>query len=154
MSVAFIGIGTNLGDRISNINSAVASLKLLPNTSVEAVSNIYETEPWGFKEQPNFLNGVIKINTSLSPNALLGALLGIESAMGRIREIKNGPRVLDLDLLIYDNVCMNTPELTLPHPYILEREFVLKPLTELTNDIQYTTALNNIKQGTVWLYET
>ena len=95
MSIAFVGIGTNMGDRLSNITSAIDSLKLLPNTKVEATSQIYETEPWGFKEQPNFLNGVIKLNTELSPNALLGALLGIEAAMGRIRQIKNGPRVLD-----------------------------------------------------------
>lgn len=153
MSIAFVGIGTNMGDRLLNINSAIESLKLLPNTSVEKVSNIYETEPWGLKEQPNFLNGVIKLNTELSPNALLGALLGIEAAMGRVREIKNGPRVLDLDLLVYDNVTMNTPELVLPHPFMLEREFVLKPLTELTSENKYLVALNNLKQGTVWLYE-
>ena len=73
--------------------------------------------------------------------------------MGRVRSIKNGPRILDLDLLIYDNVTLNTPELTLPHPFILEREFVLKPLVELIDDEIYITALNNIKQGTVWLYE-
>lgn len=153
MSIAFIGIGTNMGDRALNIRNAVNSLKLLPNTSVEAVSNIYETEPWGFKEQSNFLNGVIKLSTELSPTALLGALLGIEAAFGRVREIKNGPRVLDLDLLIYDDVIMNSPELTLPHPFILEREFVLKPLTELLSDEKYTLALNNLEQGTVWLYE-
>lgn len=153
MSVAFVGIGTNMGDRFSNINKAIAALKLLPNTSVIAVSNIYETEPWGLQEQPNFLNSVIKLNTELSPNALLGALLGIEAVMGRIRKVKNGPRVLDLDLLIYDDVSLNTPELILPHPYILEREFVLKPLTELTSDKIFVDALNNLKQGTVWIYE-
>ena len=153
MSIAFIGIGTNMGDRALNIRNAVNSLKLLPNTSVEAVSNIYETEPWGFKEQSNFLNGVIKLSTELSPRALLGALLGVEAAFGRVREIKNGPRVLDLDLLIYDNVTINTTELTLPHPFILEREFVLKPLIELISDEKYTSALNKLEQGTVWLYE-
>lgn len=153
MSIAFIGIGTNLGDRISNINNAVEALKHLPLTEFLAISNIYETEPWGLKEQPNFLNGVIKIDTALSPNALLGALLGIEAAMGRVREIKNGPRVLDLDLLIYENVNLTSDELNLPHPYIMEREFVLKPLTELNSDEVYITALNNLNQGTVWLYE-
>ena len=153
MSIAFIGIGTNMGDRALNIRNALNSLKLLPNTSVEAVSNIYETEPWGFKEQSNFLNGVIKLSTELSPHALLGALLGIEAAFGRVREIKNGPRVLDLDLLIYDDVTINTTELTLPHPFILEREFVLKPLIELISDEKYTSALNKLEQGTVWLYE-
>lgn len=153
MSIAFVGIGTNMGDRLSNIKKAIEALNLLPNTKIEAVSNIYETEPWGFKEQDNFLNGVIKLNTKLSPTALLGGLLGIEATMGRVRRIKNGPRILDLDLLIYDNVTLNTPELILPHPFILEREFVLKPLVELNDDEVYITALNNIKQGTVWLYE-
>ena len=153
MSIAFVGIGTNMGDRLSNIKKAIEALNLLPNTKIESVSNIYETEPWGFKEQDNFLNGVIKLNTKLSPTALLGGLLGIEAAMGRVRRIKNGPRILDLDLLIYDNVTLNTPELILPHPFILEREFVLKPLVELKDDEIYITALNNIKQGTVWLYE-
>ena len=153
MSIAFVGIGTNMGDRLSNIKKAIEALNLLPNTKIEAVSNIYETEPWGFKEQDNFLNGVIKLNTKLSPTALLGGLLGIEAAMGRVRRIKNGPRILDLDLLIYDNVTLNTPELILPHPFILEREFVLKPLIELNYDEVYITAFNNIKQGSVWLYE-
>ena len=153
MSIAFVGIGTNMGDRLSNIKKAIEALNLLPNTKIEAVSNIYETEPWGFKEQDNFLNGVIKLNTKLSPTALLGGLLGIEAAMGRVRRIKTGPRILDLDLLIYDNVTLNTPELILPHPFILEREFVLKPLIELNDDEVYITAFNNIKQGTVWLYE-
>lgn len=153
MSIAFVGIGTNMGDRLSNIKRAMEALNLLPNTKIESVSNIYETEPWGFKEQDNFLNGVIKLNTKLSPTALLGGLLGIEAAMGRVRRIKNGPRILDLDLLIYDNVTLNTPELILPHPFILEREFVLKPLIELNDDEVYITAFNNIKQGTVWLYE-
>ena len=153
MSIAFVGIGTNMGDRLSNIKKAIEALNLLPNTKIESVSNIYETEPWGFKEQDNFLNGVIKLNTKLSPTALLGGLLGIEAAMGRVRRIKNGPRILDLDLLIYDNVTLNTPELILPHPFILEREFVLKPLVELNDDEIYITALNNIKQGTVWLYD-
>lgn len=153
MSVAFVGIGTNMGDRISNINSAIEALNLLPFTKVEAVSNIYETEPWGYKEQPNFLNGVIKISTEFSPAALLGALLGIEASMGRVRKIKNGPRVLDLDLLVYDNAVINTKELVLPHPFIMEREFVLKPLCELNNDEVYKIALNKLQQGSVWIYE-
>ena len=153
MSTAFVGIGTNMGDRAQNINNALNALNLLPNTSVEAVSNIYETLPWGGVEQPNFLNAVIKVSTTLSPHALLGALFGIEAAMGRVRTIKNGPRVLDLDLLIYDNEVINTNELTLPHPFIMQREFVLKPLTELDDNIIYKTALDNLKQGEVWLYE-
>ncbi|MBQ5764540.1 MAG: 2-amino-4-hydroxy-6-hydroxymethyldihydropteridine diphosphokinase [Clostridia bacterium] len=153
MSTAFVGIGTNMGNRIENIEKALNALNLLPDTKVLAVSNIYETLPWGGVEQPNFLNGVIKLQTDLSPKALLGALLGIEAAMGRVRTIKNGPRVLDLDLLTFDSEVINTKELTLPHPFMLQREFVLKPLTELDDNIIYKDALDNLKQGEVWLYE-
>ncbi len=153
MATAFIGMGTNMGERMQNIKDALTSLDLLPHTKVEILSNIYETEPWGLKEQPNFLNAVVKVSTELSPFALLGALLGIEAAMGRVRLVKNGPRVLDLDLLIYDDVTLNTNELTLPHPFVLEREFVLKPLTEICYDEKYKVALSKLKQGTVWLYE-
>ena len=153
MSTAFVGIGTNMGNRIENIEKALNALNLLPDTKVLAVSNIYETLPWGGVEQPNFLNGVIKLQTDLSPKALLGALLGIEAAMGRVRTIKNGPRVLDLDLLTFDSEVINTKELTLPHPFMLQREFVLKPLTELDDNITYKNALDNLNQGEVWLYE-
>ena len=153
MSTAFVGIGTNMGNRMQNIEKALNALNLLPDTKVLAVSNIYETLPWGGVEQPNFLNGVIKLQTDLSPKALLGALLGIEAAMGRVRTIKNGPRVLDLDLLTFDSEVINTKELTLPHPFMLQREFVLKPLTELDDNIIYKDALDNLKQGEVWLYE-
>ena len=153
MSTACVGIGTNMGNRIENIEKALNALNLLPDTKVLAVSNIYETLPWGGVEQPNFLNGVIKLQTDLSPKALLGALLGIEAAMGRVRTIKNGPRVLDLDLLTFDSEVINTKELTLPHPFMLQREFVLKPLTELDDNIIYKNALDNLKQGEVWLYE-
>ncbi len=153
MSTAFVGIGTNMGDRAQNINNALNALNLVPGTKVLAVSNIYETLPWGYAKQPNFLNAVIKISTTMSPHALLGALLGIEAAMGRQRTIKNGPRVLDLDLLTYDNEVINTNELTLPHPFMLQREFVLKPLLELDDNPVYKTALDSLKQGEVWLYE-
>lgn len=153
MSVAYVGIGTNMGDRVDNINAGIDALKLLPNTSVIDVSNIYETKPWGLLDQPNFLNGVIKVETDFSPRAFLGALLGIEAAMGRIRTIKNGPRVLDLDLLLFDNEIINSKELTLPHPFICQREFVLKPLTELNDDPQFLEALNKLDQGAVWIYE-
>lgn len=153
MSIAYIGIGTNMGLRLQNISYALKALDKLPTTKVDAVSKIYETEPWGFKEQENFLNAVIKVSTDLSPNALLGALLGIEAAMGRVRVIKNGPRVVDLDLLIYDDVVKNSEELILPHPRIFQREFVLKPLAELLPEEPYVSALNNIDKGAAWLFD-
>ncbi len=153
MSVAFVGVGTNMGDRLQNINDAVKAIELLPNTKVEKISKIYETLPWGVENQPNFLNGVLKVETEFSASAFLGCLLGIEASMGRVRTIKNGPRIIDLDLLIFGNEVINTAELTLPHPFIEQREFVLKPLLDVLNSEKYLKALEKIEQGAVWLYE-
>ena len=153
MAQAFIGLGTNIGDRKENINMAVKALSLLPETKVLDVSNLYETAPWGYKNQQNFVNAAVKIETNLSPEALLGACLGIEAAMGRVRLIKNGPRVVDLDLLLYDNVIRNTEELTLPHPRMMERAFVLKPLIDILPTTEFLKALLDTDQSQVWLYE-
>lgn len=131
MSKAFLGIGTNIGDREKNLDFAINALRHLPKTEVEAVSRIYETEPWGYREQENFYNICVKIKTQLSPNALLGACLGIEASLGRERPFKNSPRILDMDLLLYGDAVMNTEELTLPHPRMSERAFVLVPLKDI-----------------------
>ncbi|MEI6578038.1 MAG: 2-amino-4-hydroxy-6-hydroxymethyldihydropteridine diphosphokinase [Eubacteriales bacterium] len=130
-SSAVIGIGTNLGDRLLNIKEAVRALSLLPNTKITAASHIYETEPVGLTQQPKFLNANVLVETDMSPMALLGACLGIEAAFGRKRTAKNGPRVLDLDLLIYEGMKSENFELTLPHPRILQRAFVMVPLLDL-----------------------
>lgn len=153
MAKAYVAFGTNLGDRMENICVALESLDRVPDTAVCARSNIYETAPWGYLDQPNFLNGVALVETALSPAALLGALLGIEAAMGRLRTVKNGPRVIDLDLLLYDDAVSDTKELILPHPRILERAFVLKPLTDLLPVEPYCSALAMCDQTQVWLYE-
>lgn len=131
MKQAVIGIGTNMGDRKENISSAISALGLLPKTKVIKKSPDYETKPWGFEEQQNFFNCCVLIETALSPKTLLGALLGIEAGFGRIRQFKNGPRIIDLDLLFYEDEIFSDDELTLPHPRILEREFVLFPLKDL-----------------------
>lgn len=128
---AVIGIGTNLGNREENLKNSIDALNLLPNTKVTKVSKIYETEPWGYAEQDNFLNCCMLIETELSPHALLGACLGIEAALKRVRTIKNGPRTADLDILLYENVTENTEELKIPHPLMQERAFVLVPLNDL-----------------------
>ncbi len=133
---AVLSIGTNMGDRADNIKTAVDSLSLVPNVNVLRCSSIYETAPWGYTDQADFYNIVCEIETSLSPNALLGACLGIEAAMGRVRQFKNGPRVIDLDVLIYEGVECNTKELCLPHPRIAERDFVLVPLQELYSNMR------------------
>lgn len=132
---AVLGIGTNMGNRAENINSAVESLSLVPGVSVLRVSDLYETTPWGITQQRNFYNNVVEIETELSPNALLGACLGIEAAMGRVRELKNGPRIIDIDVLVYEDAVSDTKELQLPHPRIGERNFVLVPLKELYDDL-------------------
>jgi 2-amino-4-hydroxy-6-hydroxymethyldihydropteridine diphosphokinase len=131
MSKAYIGLGSNIGDSAKVLQNAVDSLCLLPKTLVKKCSNIYKTAPVGFLNQPDFYNAVVMIETELSPNALLGALLGIEAAFGRIRTIKNGPRILDLDLLIYEDVAIDSNELTLPHPRMFERAFVMVPLCDI-----------------------
>lgn len=128
---AVIGVGTNIGDRAKNLKEAAEALALLPETKVVKMSALYETEPWGYLDQAKFLNAVILVETELSPSALLGACLGIEAGFGRVRLFKNGPRVLDLDLLFYENVTAESKELTLPHPRISERAFVLVPLLDL-----------------------
>ena len=128
---AVIGIGTNIGDRYTNIEYAVAALDLVPGVSVIRQSSVYETEPWGYTQQEGFYNNVIEVETEKSPQALLGVCLGIEAGMGRIREFKYGPRIIDLDLLIYEGAVFDTEELKLPHPLIGERDFVLVPLAEL-----------------------
>ncbi len=131
MKRAYIGIGSNLGQKEKNITLSLSSLKRLPGTEVLSVSSVYETEPWGYKDQDNFYNACALLKTSLSPNALLGALLGIEAALGRERPFKNSPRVIDLDLLIYEGEKISTPELSVPHPRIKERAFVLEPLSDI-----------------------
>ena len=132
---AVIGIGTNVGDRVENIRNSVEALGLLPGVKVLRCASIYETAPWGYTEQQNFYNTVIEIETTKSPEMLLGACLGIEAGMGRVREFKNGPRVIDLDLLAIEKYENNHPDISVPHPLIGERDFVLIPLKELYDDM-------------------
>ncbi len=136
MRKALIGIGSNIGDRKAHIETAIEALNHIPSVKVLRVSSLYETSPWGYVNQDNFYNGVIEVETSLSANGLLGVCLGIEAGVGRIREIKNGPRILDLDLLLYEGTESTTAELTLPHPRMFERDFVLIPLKELYPDMK------------------
>lgn len=128
---AVLGIGTNIGDRLKNIENVYSSLALLPNTEILKKSSVYETEPWGYEQQDRFLNCAVLIETELSPNALLGACLGIEAALGRVRKFKNGPRIIDVDILLLENTEISTDELTVPHMFIRQRDFVLVPLHDL-----------------------
>ena len=132
---AVIGIGTNIGDRAEHIRNAVEALDLLPDVRVLRCASIYETDPWGYTEQQSFYNTVVEVETTKTPEMLLGACLGIEAGMGRVRKFKNGPRVIDLDLLVFENYESDSPHITIPHPLIGERDFVLVPLKELYDNM-------------------
>lgn len=131
---AYIGLGSNLGDRKQFLFEAIANLHRLSGCEVAACSNIYETDPVGFLEQPAFLNMAIRIRTVLEPEALLDQMMGIEQRLGRVRDVRFGPRTLDLDLLLYGRKELSTPRLQLPHPRMAERLFVLIPLQECMDD--------------------
>ncbi len=133
MARIFVGLGSNLGDREGTLRAAVGRLRGLPETTVAGVSTLRDTDPVGYVDQPRFLNGVVELETGLSPRALLVALLEIEHAFGRDRGgvPAQGPRTLDLDLLLYGQEQINEPGLHVPHPRLHERRFVLEPLAEL-----------------------
>ena len=141
---AYIALGTNMGDKGENLNRAVWALASIPGVKVSALSRVYETKPVGFVKQDNFYNAVIRVETTLSPRALLGACLGVEAGMGRVRGRKNGPRVIDLDLLLYEGKVINSEELTLPHPRMEERAFVLSPLCDILQDPYYLGCLKRV----------
>lgn len=134
MSRALLGLGANLGEREDTLARAVESIGALPRTTVTRVSSLYETAPVGYTDQPDFLNIVVELDTTLSPHALLGGCLGIEAALGRRRTFRNAPRVVDIDLLRYDDQTCEDADLVLPHPRMEERAFVLAPLAELFPD--------------------
>lgn len=128
---AYIALGSNLSDPIAQIEQAWIDLGSLPDTRLVACSSLYLSKPVGYAEQPDFINAAASIATQLSPRALLAALLRIEARHGRNRTFKNAPRSLDLDLLLYDGLIMHESGLTLPHPRMTERAFVLAPLAEI-----------------------
>ncbi len=128
---AILSLGGNIGKIEETLTQALKSLSKLPDTVVLASSSLYRTKPVGLLNQPDFLNMITEIKTSLSPGALLGACLGIEAALGRERGLKNGPRVIDIDIIFIEGFTQTSYELTLPHPRAMERAFVLLPLAEL-----------------------
>jgi 2-amino-4-hydroxy-6-hydroxymethyldihydropteridine diphosphokinase len=128
---AFVGLGSNLDDPERQIETALAALDALPSTRLVRRSRRYRTEPVGYADQPDFVNAVAELETGLDPQALLHQLLALEQAHRRVRGRRNGPRTLDLDLLLYDGRQLDEPGLTLPHPRMHERAFVLVPLHEI-----------------------
>ena len=134
-TAAYIGIGSNLGDREENLSKVLEILPKIEGTELETVSSCFESEPMYLSGQPDYLNMAAMLSTSLSPLNLLEALVSIENEMGRVRGIKFGPRVIDLDILFFGRQIINSEALTIPHPYLYDRLFVLKPLSEIAGEL-------------------
>jgi 2-amino-4-hydroxy-6-hydroxymethyldihydropteridine diphosphokinase len=131
--LVFIALGTNMGDRQANLLAAISAMRAA--LTILDRSSVYETPPWGYEQQPEFLNQVVKAHTELEPLDLLTFLKGIERQMGRQKTIRYGPRLIDLDILLYDDRIMDNPKLVIPHPRLAERAFVLVPLADLAADL-------------------
>ena len=136
MSLAYIGIGSNLGNRQKNCLRAVELLKE-KKIIITKRSSLYETAPWGVKDQPSFLNMAIEIQTELDPKVLLGILKDVEKKLGRKKSRKWGPRVIDLDILLVDDLISDGDDLRIPHPLMHKRDFVLRPLAEIAPDVKH-----------------
>lgn len=145
MKTAYIALGSNLGDRAENLRRAREGIQGGDLTIVRA-SSLYETEPRGWRDQPWFLNQVVEAQTTLLPRQLLSRLLKMEREMGRKRTVPNGPRVIDLDILLHGSACVNTPGLEIPHPRLGERRFVLEPLAELSPDLRHPQTRRSVRE--------
>jgi 2-amino-4-hydroxy-6-hydroxymethyldihydropteridine diphosphokinase len=140
----YLALGTNLGDRFANLQAAIAALP--PTIRVLNQSPVYETPPWGLTDQPAFLNMVLKGQTALAPVELLKHLKLLETELGRLPTVRWGPRRIDMDILFYDKLVIDIPELTIPHPRLHERAFVLVPLADLEPDLVHPVLGAPIKQ--------
>ena len=136
MHDAYLGVGGNLGDRLQNLTEAVRRLHATPGIRVASVSSVYESTAVGMTAQPDFLNLVAHVTTDCSPAELLAHCLRIEGELGRVRRERWGPRTVDIDVLLYNDVVLSDPALTIPHPRMLERSFVLVPLAEIAPQVR------------------
>ena len=135
MATAYVGLGSNLGDRAGNIRRALDMLDRSDDLSVLAISSLYETEPEGYEDQNWFVNAAAQIKAALSPGELLELFKEIERTIGRKESVRWGPREIDLDLLFYDQLCFESPDVTIPHPRMHQRKFVLAPLAEIAAEV-------------------
>lgn len=132
---AYFGLGSNMGNKAANIRQAIARLEQTQGITVSSQSGLYRTAPWGMEDQDWFMNACIGIDTELAPEKLLDVCLETERTMGRERRQKWGPRLIDIDILCYEDATISTQTLSLPHPYLQERAFVLVPLAEIASDL-------------------
>jgi 2-amino-4-hydroxy-6-hydroxymethyldihydropteridine diphosphokinase len=142
--VVYLSLGTNLGNRAANLKRAIASLP--PQMTVRAKSNVYETPPWGHTEQEHFLNQAVKVTTYLEPEKLIKHIKRLEVAMGRKASFRHGPRLIDIDILFYDDEILETPLLTIPHPNLHERGFVLLPLMDIAPEHVHPVMKKSIRE--------
>ena len=139
----YLSLGSNVGNRAANLKNAVASLR--PQMDIKAKSKVYETPPWGYTEQDKFLNQVVKVNTYVEPEPLLKHLKRLEIALGRQETFHYGPRLIDIDILFYDNLVMETPSLVIPHAHVHKRGFVLLPLMDIAPDLVHPVLKKSIR---------
>src|SRR5688500_5199024 len=142
--IVYLALGTNLGDRPTNLRQAIASLT--PQLDVKARSYVYETPPLGYTDQPRFLNQVVKATTYLDPEPLLKHLKRLEVALGRKESFQNGPRLIDIDILFYDELVLNKPSLVIPHPRLHERGFVLLPLLDIAPNLVHPVHQKTVQE--------
>ncbi|MEN0641676.1 2-amino-4-hydroxy-6-hydroxymethyldihydropteridine diphosphokinase [Alkalicoccobacillus gibsonii] len=146
MANVYLSLGSNMESRIGYLEKAISKLRLMKDSEVTAISSIYETDPVGYIDQPSFLNLVVCLKTTLPPFELLAETQQIENELGRKREIRWGPRTIDLDILLYDQENMKMESLTLPHPRMWQRSFVIIPLLEVAPDLSFDVQGVTLKQ--------